>query len=586
LKQRPISVAVGISEGSVCDYLRRARDAGLGWEEAKLLSEAEVEKRLFKYVGRSEPAERAPIDMEWVHREMHRPGVTLQRLWSEYVEGVASSGTKARPYQYSQFCELYAQHRKKLEPSMRQVHRAGEKAFLDYSGKKPVIIDPETGEVTEVDLFVMLMGASNYTYAEATYTQRLEDFVGSTVRGLEFFGCVPVMLVPDQLRSAVQRPDRYEPEINRTYAEMAQHYKLAIVPARPGKPKDKAKVEGAVLIVQRWILACLRNRTFFSLEELNAAIHELVERLNQKPFRKLEGCRRTAFETIDRPAMKPLPSRRYEIATWKDAKVNIDYHIEYEERYYSVPHALIGAKVSVRATRHVVEIFHGGERVASHRRCYGRKGTPETLDEHRPKSHREYGNWPPERLIGWGRSIGPSVGGVVESILAKLPHPEMGYRSCQALFRMKDRYGVERLEKACERAIQIGNPTRKSVEAILQRGVDRLPHVDDVALPAVAHDNIRGGQYYDKGETQQTSDDEIESKYLEEERLAIIEDGNRRLTTKGADDRIEEEANLGKVESMNDIRRNHQQAHRAQTSDNGQSPARVNGCAARPYTIV
>jgi transposase len=314
LNQRQISSSVGISKGSVSAYIARAATAGLSWADASQLDEDEVERRLFKQLGRNEPSARAPIDFNWVHREMRRTGVTLQLLWVEYRDAVVAAGRGVRAYQYSQFCDLYADFRAKVEVSMRQVHRAGEKAFLDYSGKKPTIVDGATGEVTEVELFVMVLGASNYTYAEATRTQRTADFVGSTVRGLEYFGGVPVILVPDQLRSAVTGPDRYDPEINATYAEMARHYGVAIVPARPRKPKDKAKVEAGVLLTQRWILACLRNRQFFSLEELNEAIAELLERLNARPFQKLDGCRRSAFESIDRPAMKALPASRYEVA--------------------------------------------------------------------------------------------------------------------------------------------------------------------------------------------------------------------------------------------------------------------------------
>ena len=418
LQQRLISASVGISKGSVSDYLARAEAVGLTWAQAAVLDEDEVERRLFAQVGRNEPPARVAIDFEWVHRELRRTGVTLQLLWVEYRDAAARAGHGSRPYQYSQFCDLYADFRSKVEVSMRQVHRAGEKAFLDYSGKKPVIVDGATGEVHDVELFVMVLGASNYTYAEATRTQQTADFIGSTVRALEYFGCAPQILVPDQLRSAVTGPDRYDPEINATYAEMARHYGVAIVPARPRKPKDKAKVEAGVLLAQRWILACLRNRRFFRLEELNDAIAELLERLNARPFQKLDGCRRSAFETIDRPAMKALPASRYEIADWKNARVNIDYHVMYDDRPYSVPHAMVGAQVQVRATVSMVEILHKGRRIVAHRRCWGPKGTPTTLEEHRPKSHRDYGAWPPSRVVSWAETIGPSAAALVTHILA------------------------------------------------------------------------------------------------------------------------------------------------------------------------
>jgi transposase len=503
LNQRLISASVGISKGSVSDYLARATAAGLTWSEARTLGEDEVERRLFAQIGRNEPPARVPIDFEWVHREMRRTGVTLQLLWVKYRAAAATAGLGGRAYQYSQFCDLYADFRAKVEVSMRQVHRAGEKAFLDYSGKKPKIVDAATGEVIEVELFVMVLGASNYTYAEATRTQRTADFVGSTVRGLEYFGRVPLILVPDQLRSAVTGPDRYDPEINATYAEMARHYGVAIVPARPRKPKDKAKVEAGVLLAQRWILACLRNRRFFSLEELNDAIAELLERLNTRPFQKLDGCRRSAFDSIDRPAMKALPASRYEVAYWKKATVNIDYHVTYEDRPYSVPHTMVGAEVQVRATVSTVEILHKGRRVVAHRRCWGPKGTPTTLEEHRPKSHRDYGAWPPSRIVSWAETIGPSAAALVTHILETYPHPEDGYRKCMALIRTGKKYGPARVDAACRRALAIGSPNRKSVEMILKRGLEQAPIPTPSEEPKqllLHHENVRGSDYFDRKE--------------------------------------------------------------------------------------
>jgi transposase len=411
---------------------------------------------------------------------------------------------------------------------MRQVHRAGEKAFLDYSGKRPRIVDATTGEVTEVELFVMVLVASNYTYAEATYTQTLADFVGSTVRGLEYFGAVPEMLVPDQLRSAVKTPHRYEPEINATFAEMARHYATAVVPARPRKPKDKAKVEGGVLVAQRWILASLRNRRFFRLEELNAAIRELLEKLNTKPFQKLAGCRRSVFDTLDRPVMTALPARRYEIGAWKlGVGVNIDYHVAYDHRFYSVPCALMNSRVDVRATATVIEIWQSGVRVTSHERSHAPKGTAVTDPAHRPRAHREWGNWPPERLVGWAEAMGPKTAEVVAAILTRRTHPETGRRACLGLMRLAEKYSRERLESASARAVAIKSPTYKSVEAILKTGFDKLALNEEVEAKTVTHENIRGGTYFDRGEVESVkSGEEIEAKYLEEERLAIKDDPN------------------------------------------------------------
>jgi transposase len=524
LSERQIESAVGVGHGTVGAYIRRAAQAGLTWEQAEKLSDAEVEALLFQQVGRNEPAARAAIDLPWVHMELRRAGVTLELLWSEYQQAVADGGSGQRPYQYSQFCELYRAYKKKLSPVMRQTHRAGEKSFLDFSGKKPRIINAATGEEIEVELFVMVLGASSYTYAEATRTQSLADFVGATVHGLEYFCGVTEILVPDQLRSAVKTPDRYEPEINATYSEMALHYGTAIVPARPRKPRDKAKVEGGVLIAQRWILACLRNRRFFSLEELNAAIRELLEKLNTRPFKKLEGCRRSAFEKLDRPAMRPLPARRYEIGAWKlGVGVNLDHHLDYDHRFYSVPCELIKAKVDVRASATVIEVWRDNRRITSHERSYGPKGTAVTKPEHRPRAHREWGEWPPERLVAWAQTRGPKTGEVAAAILARGPHAESGRRACLGLVRLGERHGSERLEAACGRALAIGNPTYKSVNAILKNGLEKAGLVEEVEPERVVHENIRGGEYFDREEVKQASTHgEIESRYLDEERLSII----------------------------------------------------------------
>jgi transposase len=504
---RAIQASTGLSKGSVSDYLKRAATRSLTWAEASSMTDADVEARLFRAVGCNEPPGRSPIDFAWVHTELRRPGVTLLLLCTEYQQAAAARNDGARPYQYSQFCDLYHAWRAKLDMPMRQTHRAGEKAFIDYSGKRPTIVDADTGEVIDVELYVAVMGASNYTYAEATRTQQLADFVGSTIRALEYFGAVPAMLVPDQLRSAVSGPDRYDPDINPSYFEMGQHYGTAVIPARPAKARDKAKVENGVLLAQRWIMARLRKRRFFSLEELNEAIAELLEVLNTHPFQKLDGCRRSAFEAIDRPAMSPLPAYRYELSHWKKARANIDYHVEYESRYYSVPCALRCAPVHVRATGSTVEILHGGQRVASHARSYGPKGTYVTCEEHKPKSHRDYGKWPPERMRAWGYSLGPSVGMVVDAILRRYRNEEFGFRAVLALSRDAKTYGNDRLNAACARALAIAGPmgpTRHSVIAILKRKLDQRPLPLEELSTAIGtnHDNLRGASYFDKGEQQ------------------------------------------------------------------------------------
>ena len=502
--QREIASSLSTAVGTICGYLKRAKAAGVTWERVQSMTDTEVEAALFRDAGRNQAARRATIDYAHVHHELHKSTATLELLWSEYQEGIAARGGGLKPYQYSQFCELYGAWRVRLKPSMRRVHRAGEKAFLDYSGKKPKVFDSATGEAREVELFVMVLGASNYTYADATLTQSLRDFVGSTIRGFEHFGGVPELIVPDQLRSAVKGPDRYEPDINATYLEMAQHYGVSVMPARPRKPKDKAKVEGAVLIVQRWVLARLRRRRFFSLDDLNQAISELLEELNAKPFQKLEGCRSSAFEKLDRPALRALPPLRYEFADRRDVGVNIDYHVEFDKRYYSVHHLRIHQRVEVRATAAVVEIFYDTERIASHRRSYGPIGTAVTDQAHRPENHRDQ-VWPPERLIAWAAKLGPAVATVVEQMLARYVHAEQGYRACLGLMRTSDRYGAARVNAACARALSAGmpgGPKRQYIETILKNGLDLQPQtISPTRGSVVQHENVRGADYYDRKET-------------------------------------------------------------------------------------
>lgn len=511
LSQRQIALTIGLGKSSVADYLARSKRAGLVWTTIEALSEQELEQQLFQQLGRNEPASRAPIDLAWVRREMYRSGVTLQLLWNEYAEAATARDASIRPYQYSQFCEAYAQHRRTLKPVMRQEHRAGEKLFVDFSGVRPSIVDPLTGEATSVELYVAVLGASNYTYVEATRTQQLADFVGATTRALEYFGAVPEIIMPDQLRSAVSRPCLYEPEINATFSEMGQHYGCAIVPARPRKPRDKAKVEVGVQIAQRWILACLRNRVFFSLDELNVAIAELLDRLNTRPLSKTSETRRALFETLDRPAMSALATSRYVLGQWRlDVGVPPDYLVQFDDRLYSVPCALIGQRVDIRATSMTVEVFHKHQRIASHLRSYGSKSKPVIAPEHRPRSHREYGKWPPERFVSWAHTIGPNVAALIEAMLATERHPELRYRSALGVIRLAKSYGNERAEAACRRAMVIRSPSYRSVQAILKHGLDRKPLMlidnDDVPPSAAGtktptHEHVRGAEYFDKGET-------------------------------------------------------------------------------------
>lgn len=499
LSQRQISASTGVSKGAIGEYMRRAAAAGVTWEVARALDDSEVEARLFRYPGRNEPPRRVPIDLPWVHRELRRTGMTLQQLWIEYRDGAAvglpSGGT---PYGYSQFCDLYADFRQRADLSMRQVHRAGEKAFVDYSGKKPMIVDRATGEVHEVELFVAVLGASNYTYAEATRTQRVGDWIGSHVHAFEDMRGVARAMVPDQLKSGVTVPCRYEPGIQRSYAEMASHYGTVILPARPAHARDKAKVEAGVRIAQRWILARLRNQTFFSLDELNERIAELVVELNDRKMRVYGASRRELFERLDRPALLPLPERRFEWGEWKSVTVNIDYHVEFDHHYYSVPHALLHQKIEVRATAMVVEIFGGSGRVTSHARSYER-GRHTTQSDHMPKSHQKHAEWAPSRIVHWAQTLGPQTAALAGAILAERPHPEQGYRSCLGILRLAKRYGDARVEAACARAMAAGARSYRHVESILKHGLDRAAPTDSTRAASqlpLAHGNVRGRGYY------------------------------------------------------------------------------------------
>jgi transposase len=493
LSKREIARSCNVARSTVGDYLMRARAAGLGWPEAAELSDTELEGRLFPTEHVPSSVHRPPPDCEYIYRELRRYrniNLTMTQLWLEYKEKHPDG------YQYTQFCEYYRRWRDKLDYVMRQEHRAGEKVFIDYSDGL-AIVDLATGELIPTQLFVAVWGASNYTYAEATLSQTLPNWIGSHVRAFRYFNCLPRVLVPDNLKSGVNDPCFYEPELNPTYADMAGHYGCAVLPARPRKARDKAKVEAGVLIAKRWILAVLRHRTFFSLEELNAAIWECLERLNTRPLRRLGKSRRELFETIDRPNALLLPERPYEYAEWLKAKVNIDYHIEVDHHYYSVPCQLLREKLDVRLTATTVEAFHRGERVAAHARSYVR-GTHTTLREHMPPEHRKYAEWSPSRFVHWASKTGDATAQLVERIMSARTYPEQGYRACLGILRLGQQYEPERLEAAAERALKYNTCSFRSVRAILAAGLDRQTDSEEpprqVTLPM--HSNIRGREYY------------------------------------------------------------------------------------------
>lgn len=489
LSNRAIAASIGVSHSTVKDILDRFHASGLSWPLPETLQAQALEAALYvKPVGR--PAEKPEPDYPYVQRELRRKGVTLQLLWTEYREQFPDG------YRYSQFCERYRQWVKKSDRSLRQPHIAGDKCFIDYAGPTLRIVAAETGEITPGYLFLAVLGASNFTYIEVHPAQDSESFIGGHVRAFAYFGGVPALLVPDNLKAGVTHADRYEPLLNRTYEDMARHYGTAILPARPRKPKDKPKVEVGVQIAERWILAVLRNHTFFSLAEANAAVRPLLEHLNDHAFQKLEGSRRSLFAATDQAALKPLPREPYEFAIWHRARVHIDCHIEYKRSFYSVPHPLVRQEVELRVTERMVTVYHKHVEVARHTRCIA-PGERRTTVEHLPKSHQKHLEWTPERLIAWGRSIGYNTGILVERILHDKPHPEMGYRSCLGVLSLSKRFSKERLEAAAERALTLRSPTYRSVKSVLEKGLDRIPlDPDEEEVTPLQHANIRGSQYY------------------------------------------------------------------------------------------
>lgn len=487
---RQIAASLGLARSTVADYLRRFRDSGLPWPLPADLDEVALEARLFPS-GPARQVTRPLPDWATVHAEHKRPGVTRQLLWLEYKAAHPDG------YQYTQFCAHYTRWRATLDPVLRQEYRAGERVFIDYAGQTMPVVDPGTGEIRQAQIFVGALGASHYLYAEATWTQSLPDWIAAHVRMYEDFGGVPTLTIPDNAKAGVQHACFYEPVLNPTYQDLARHYGTTILPTRPREPRDKAKAETGVQLVERWGLAPLRHQTFFSLTELNQALAALRHALNARPFQKLAGSRCSLFEQLERPALRPLPATRYEYATWKQARVNIDYHVSVENHAYSVPYTLVRQQVDVRLTATTVEILHRGRRVAAHARSAVR-GRFTTDPTHRPKAHQRHVEWSPSRLVAWGTSLGPGVGHLVQQLLDSFPHPEQGYRACLGLFSLGKRYGTERLEAACARALRAGAPRYRSVKSILVAGLDRLSPEDvqtTLVLPPV-HAHLRGPAYY------------------------------------------------------------------------------------------
>ena len=492
LTNRQIARSCGVTHTTVSNYLERVEKAGLGWPLSGEMDDERLQAMLFPEPGKEIRSARPMPDMEYIHKELRRKHVTRRLLWEEYrVE-------HPEGYSYTQYCERYRRWKAPLEVTLSQEHLAGEKTFIDWAGQTLTWTDPNTGEDRPAFLFVAVLGASDYTFAESFPDQQLPHWTEAHIHAFEFYGGVSRLLVPDNTRTAVTKPCYYEPEVHPTYEEMARHYSTAVLPTRTYAPRDKAKVESAVLNAERRIIAALRDHTFFSVAEINTAIKRCLKDLNLRPFQKMKGCRYDLFKELDRPALLLLPQRRYESGQWRKAKANIDYHVQVDWHRYSVPYTLTQQEVEVRLSVRTVEIFHKGRRVASHLRSNLRGGFT-TDPAHRPRSHQKHLQWSPGRLIDWARSIGPLCGEAVAHLLKDKPHPEQGYRACLGLMRLARAYGPQRMEAACRRALAYQACTYKSIKSILKTRMDEqtLPEPEEASSPLIAqHPNIRGKDYY------------------------------------------------------------------------------------------
>ncbi len=490
---RDIARSLSTSHPTVSKYLEAAKKAGVAYEDTENMNDRELKRRLKEYAAGMRRENRPLPDWGHVHRELKRKGVTLQLLWEEY-KGIYPDG-----YQSSQFNEHYSRWRKRIKTSMRQTHKAGEKGFIDYSGHTIPIHDRITGKIKQAEIFVMTLGASNYTYCEAQDNQTMPNWIEGHLRGFEYFEGVPRVLVSDNLKSGVTKACRYEPQINAVYSDMAAHYDAVVIPARVKKPKDKAKVEVGVQIVGRWILARLRNRTFFNVPEANEAIRPLLEELNKKPFKKLEGSRESWFREIEQKELMPLPEQRYEFMEWKKAKIGIDTHVDVNGHYYSVPYKLreVVEYVTAKITVNTVEIFNDSQRVASHKRD-DRKGYHTTIKEHLPVEYQRYMGWSSSRIIEWAKKVGNKTAQLVEEIMDSRQHQMLGWRSCLGIMRLSKEYPKERIESACGRALAIKGYSYRSVKSILEKGLDRQRMSKHKRHTIIKHENIRGGGYFNE----------------------------------------------------------------------------------------
>lgn len=486
---RMVGQILKISKSTVATYLLKASMGQVeNLDQLNSLDDEELRKIIFpeKYAKQKE----SPVDFTRIHRELSKKNVTLMLLWKEEL------ANNQNLYCYNQLCVHYRNWRKAKKISMRQVHKAGEKGFIDYTGTTvPVIVDTKTGEIREAQIFVISLGASHYTYIEATWSQKSSDFLSSHINAFEFFGGVPEIWIPDNLKSGVTLASKYEPGINRSYRELSKHYGAVVIPTRVRKPKDKAIVENAVLHVSRWILARIRDLKFFSLEELNDKLWELLEEYNNKNFQRLDYSRKSLFDEIEKSALLPLPEKRFEIASWKKGKANIDYHVELEDCYYSVPYKYRGDELIIRYTESTVEILHSHRRIAVHHRLF-KKRSVSTVKEHMPSWHKDYSDWSPSRILNWAEIVGVSCQEICKKIMDSKEHPEQGFRACMGIISLGKRFTKERLENACKRALEIGGFSYKSIHSILNKGLDMQELSTSTSTINIQHENIRGSDYY------------------------------------------------------------------------------------------
>jgi transposase len=495
ISQRNIAVSCACSRNTVSKIINRAEELGIAWPLEKDLTDGVLRQRLF--ASAEQPPTRKYPDYEYIHREMAKSGVTLSLLWNEYCENCRSS--QEIPLMYSQFCHHYQQYTMKTNATMRIGRKPGEQLEVDWAGQTASIIDRETGEIITMYVFVGVLAYSQYAYVEAFASQDQESWITAHINMYHFFGGSTRVLVPDNLKTSVDKAG-HSPVINKIYHEMAEHYNTAVIPARVRKPKDKPSVEGAVGVVSTWILAALRKQQCFSAVELNQAIREKLDVLNAKPFQKKEGSRHSVFMTEEKSFLLTLPATPYELATWKTATVQFNYHISVEKMHYSIPYEYIKHRVDVRMTRNVIEVFYNNNRVCSHPRLYGKSGQYSTMEDHMPENHKKFIQWNANRFISWAQSVGSHTAASVQAILASHKVEQQGYRSCMALLKLADKYGVVRLEAASAKALSYTpRPSFQSIKTILITGQDRLetqPETKEPLPSSESHGFVRGADYY------------------------------------------------------------------------------------------